>query len=85
MTNDIMSSEKSAVDEEGRDITVIHPLPWRSKYCSNIFSMINKYVDKHRSTQGRRQLKRREHGSPSTRIIPPGNTLPMWVVEETTD
>ena len=88
MRNEMMSSEESGIDEDdGQDITVIHPLIWRSKYCSTMFSKIDKYSYSFKSGLSRRQTKRRKYGSPSTRPIPPGiqSSLPEWAVEEITD
>ena len=38
VTTELMSSEES----EGDDI-VVHPLPWRSKYVTNMFEKIDAY------------------------------------------
>ena len=87
MRNEMLSSEESDVDEEGEGITIVHPLVWRSKYCSSMFSKIDKYSYSLKSALGRRQTKRRKYGSPSTRPPPPGihSSLPEWAFEETTD
>ena len=42
--NELMSSEESGVNGEGEDITIVHPLPWRFKYCSKMFSKIDSYL-----------------------------------------
>ena len=81
-----MSSEESGVDEEG-EVTVIHPLVWRSQYCSSMFNQIDKYSNSLKSSLSRRQTKRRKYGPPSTRPLPPGirSSLPEWAFEEATD
>ena len=87
MRNEMMSSEESDVDEEGEGITVVHLLVWRSKYCSSMFSKIDKYSYSFKSAFGRRQTKRRKYGSPSSRPLPPGvrSSIPEWAVEENID
>ena len=87
MRNEMMLSEESDVDEEGEGIAIVDPLVWRSKYCSSMFSKIDKYSYSLKSALSRLQTKRRKYGSPSTRPPPPGvcSSLPEWAFEEATD
>lgn len=81
LKNEIMSSEESDMDEDGEEIVTVHPLPWRSEYCTRMFGKIDKFVTHHRTPQGRRQMKQRKIGASSTRSPPAEGELPDWSVE----
>lgn len=53
MVNSFMSSEESDIDGD-EEIVTVHPLPWRSKYVSTMFTRIDDYVQKHKTPQARR-------------------------------
>lgn len=76
IVNDCMSSEESGDDE---DTYVVHPLPWRSPYVNTMFAKIDAYSDSKKSPQGRRQMKGRKPGTPSTRPCP--TDLPEWAIK----
>lgn len=80
MKNELMSSEESEVDENGDDVVVVRPLPWRSSYCSRMFSKIDSYTYHKKSSQGKRQMKNRRVGEPSSRVLPTDINVPDWVV-----
>ena len=75
MTSELMSSEES----EG-DSIVIHPLPWRSKYVSNMFEKIDGYCKRKKTSLAKRQTKTRKIGRNSNRLRPIANTheIPDW-------
>ena len=80
MMNEFMSSEESGTDD-GHEVVITKPLPWRSQYCSTMFKRIDDYVDRHRSSQAKRQMKRRHISkSPSSRNKPEGTSVPDWAI-----
>ena len=80
MRNDLMSSEESDTNENGEEIVIVHPPEWRSSYCSKMFSKIDQYIaQKLKTAQGRRQMKKRKVGCPSTRGLP-DEKLPDWSI-----
>ena len=74
ITNDFMSSEESGTEDDN----VIHPLAWRSKYVNTMFSKIDEYIERKKSPQARRQMKKRVSGSQSVRQQP--LQFPDWAV-----
>ncbi len=74
ITNDFMSSEESGED----DTIVVHPLPWRSEYCTKMFRKIDAYCDNHKSPQAKRQKKPRAFGDVSSRPQPKMEEYPSW-------
>ena len=70
-----ISSEESADD----DFIVLHPLPWRSDYVTRMFSKIDAYIINKKSSQAKRQMKRRRLGNISTRPKP--KDAPDWAVK----
>lgn len=76
MTNEFMSSEESGDD----DSLCLHPIPWRSSYVSQMFQKIDSYCANKKSSQARRQMKQRQVGSPSRRLLPNAESVPDWAV-----
>ena len=74
MINDFMSSEESDDDN-----LIVHSLPWRTDYVGQMIERIDKYCDKKKSPQSRRQMKSRLSGSPSSRPTP-SSDAPNWAV-----
>ncbi len=74
MRNDFMSSEESDSD----DTIAVRPLPWRSRYVTLMFQMIDKFQAAKQSPQSRRQTKPRKEGPPSTRAFPRSGDIPDW-------
>lgn len=77
MKVDFMSSEESDVDEE-EDVLVIHDLPWRKPSVKGMFSALDGDASKNKSSQAKRQMKRRVSGGSSSRARP--NSYPKWAV-----
>ena len=50
-----MSSEESGLEDE-EPVIILHPLPWRSNYCTKMFDKIDAYVLKRTSDQAKRQM-----------------------------
>ena len=61
-----MSSEESGEE----DSIIVHPLPWRSEYVNKMFSRIDEYCNKKKSSQALRQMKTRIAGTSSSRPKP---------------
>lgn len=76
MTLDMISSEDSGTDD-GEEVLVVRPLPWRSARVSHMFQEVDRQNLKDKSPQSRRQMKRRVLGENSDR---PQCTseLPQW-------
>ena len=66
ITNDFMSSEESGSDDEN----IVHPLAWRSEYVNTMFGKIDAYVERKKSPQARRQMKKRISGAASSHPAP---------------
>ena len=78
MKTELMSSE----DSDG-DSIVVHPLPWRSKYVTNMFEKIDGYCCRRKSIQAKRQMKARITGGSSVRPTPHTPDTPDWAINNT--
>ena len=68
---EFMSSEESANDDnDGDEVQVVHPLPWRSTRVDAMFHDLDKHALSKKSPQSKHQMKRRDLGSESTRPQP---------------
>lgn len=74
ITKEFVSSEESG----GEDEIIVHPLSWRSKYVSSMFTKIDTSIERKKSPQARRQMKRRTTGASSARPEP--LNAPDWAV-----
>ena len=75
MQNEYMSSEESGDD----DTIVVHPIGWRSEYVNKMFQRIDAYCSSKKSSQARRQTKKRVTGSISSRPKPAVSTI-TWAI-----
>ena len=75
VTTELMSTEESEADG-----IVVHPLPWRSKYVTNMFEKIDTYCIRKKSSHAKRQTKFRKIGSPSSRPQPNNQGIPDWAL-----
>ena len=75
ITHDFMSSEESGSDDKN----IVHPLVWRSKHVSTMFEKIDAYVERKKTPQARRQMKKHVNGSNSLRPEP--LECPGWAKE----
>ena len=80
MTAELMSSEES----DG-DTIVVHPLPWHSKYVTNMFEKIDGYCCRKKSSQAKRQMKARTSGRSSVRPQPHAPEIPDWAITSTAE
>lgn len=64
MTPDMIFSEDSGTDD-GEEVLVVRPLPWRSARGSYMFQEVDRQNLKDKSPQSRRQMKRRVLGENS--------------------
>lgn len=78
MIMDFMSSEESDMDGD-EDVLIVHSLPWRKPSVKKMFSTLDADISRNRSSQSRRQMKRRVMGSASERARP--TTYPKWAVQ----
>lgn len=74
MTIDLMSSEESDKEE---DVIVVRPLHWRSKGTEKMIKTLDDVIQKNRSEQSKRQLKKRVIGEFSDRSRP--DNLQTWI------
>lgn len=79
MKIEVMSSDESA-EEDGEEVLIIHPLPWISAEVVAFKQKMDAEIKKEKSSQARRQTKRRVVGSPSTRPCP-AQGLPSWALK----
>ena len=77
MTLDIMSSEDSTEDD-GDEVLMVRPLPWRSSRVEEMFQEIDKMNLEGKTPQSRRQMKRRVLGEMSRRPRSCNTDLPQW-------
>ena len=77
MTTELMSSEESEDDS-----IVVRPLPWRSKYVTNMFEKIDGYCSRKKSSQAKRQMKARKIGETSSRPKPFNLEIPDWALTD---
>ena len=74
----MMSSEES----EDNEAIAIKPLPWRSELVSEFFEVLDSELMKDRSSQAKRQIKKRKISErPSSREKP--SSMPPWATKET--
>ena len=72
---EMMSSEES--DEGNEEVITLKPLPWRA--VSSLFHRLDGKVEQSKSTQAKRQRKRRVEGSDySLRSRPVRSSVPDW-------
>ena len=76
MKVEMISSDESDVDN-GDEVIVTKPLPWRSANVSQFFSKLDEECRHNKSPHARRQMKPRKCGLPSSRPKPQG--FPDWV------
>ena len=62
-----MSSEESGVDDNGDDILLVKPLPWRSGECNRMFIKIDGYNMACKSPASRRQQKKKQKATEDSR------------------
>ena len=77
MNVDFMSSEESDIDGE-EDVLIVHDLPWRKPSVRRMFSRLDAEVSRNKSSQAKRQMKRRVDGASSSRARP--TSCPKWAV-----
>ena len=76
MSIDIISSKESGYDDK-EDIIIVRPLPWRSTATEKMIKKLDDIIQKKRSEQSKRQLKKRMFGEFSECTRP--ESLPAWV------
>ena len=72
----MMSSEDD--DDEGGETIIIRQLPWRSSTLNNFFLKLDTEAKSQKSSQAKRQMKRRVLGLASTRPKPLNKGIPQW-------
>ena len=78
---DMMTSEES---ESENDVIAVKPLLWRAESVSMFLHRLDEKMEEHKSTQARRQRKRRvESCVCSLRLKPVGVNIPDWAVVKT--
>ena len=71
-----MSSEESGEDE----VITVKPLPWRHPRVDDFLTSLDEKLMSERSSQAKRQMKKRVIGSVSTRPVPTSTSLPLWAL-----
>lgn len=77
LTMAFMSSEESAA-EDGEEVIVVRPLPWRSARFDTILRNLDDLIQRERSPQARCQMKERAVGHDSVRPKPISKEIPSW-------
>ncbi len=75
MKTEYMSSEESDVDRE-EDVLRVHDLLWRKQAVKKMFATLDSESVKRKTSQSKRQMKRRVIGGVSTRPKPV--SIPKW-------
>lgn len=73
---DMMSSEDD--DDEDGEVMIVRQLPWRSSILNNFFLKLDDQSKSQKSSQARRQMKRRVLGLASGRPKPVNKEIPQW-------
>ena len=78
-----MSSEDSGEDQ-GSEVLIVRPIPWRSTYCATMFEKIDKFTTNLKSPMSRRQAKKKLIGSQSTRPLTEATMreAPEWAIQD---
>lgn len=74
---DMMSSEDDD-DDGGGEAIIIRQLPWRSSTLNDFFLKLDMQAMSQKSSQAKRQMKRRILGSASTHPKPVEKGIPQW-------
>ena len=78
----IMSSDDSDYDDEGKEILVTRPLPWLSDSVQHFKHLLDQEILRFKNPQSLRQMKKRVEGAVSTRDAPADSTrYPSWVLQ----
>ena len=81
-----MSSEES--DDGDEEVIEVHPLPWPSDRVTTFLHSLDEKAHVEKSSQARRQMKRRCVGRASSRVRPThddsGEVLPSWLLRSVT-
>lgn len=82
LTVQIMSSDDSDVDDEGKEILVRKPLPWLSDSVQHLKQLLDPEILKQKTPQSLRQMKKRVEENVSTRGLPADSSkYPTWVLQ----
>jgi len=77
-----MSSEESDVDNERKEVLIVHPIPWLADTVNMFKHHLDTEAMKSKSPQSIRQMKNRVEGSPSSRTPPPvSGCHPDWIFQ----
>ena len=79
-TADIISSEESHGDDD--DVVVVKCIPWRSSKVTQFFHSLDEMGTQSKSTQAKRQRKRRILGTVASQRSKPSGVFPAWVLVE---
>ena len=79
LTVELMSSEESDVDEEGKEILIVHQIPWLSDTVNTFKRTLDAQALKLKSPQSVRQMKKRIEGRQSSRPPPAAGCYPDWI------
>ena len=75
---EMMSSEES--DDENDDLITVKPINWRAERVTAFLHRLDSKVETAKSSQAKRQRKRRVVSSESSVRTRPAHTLPDWAV-----
>lgn len=70
LTIELMSSDESDYNDNGKEVLVSYQLPWLSDAVNNFKQVLDRESLKGKMQQSLRQMKPRIEGSPSTRQHP---------------
>jgi hypothetical protein len=87
MIQEMMSSEESGVDEEGKAVILVKDLPWRSDKLGRFFERLDAVQQGNRSEQAIRQSKERILIKATSERGPPRNitSIPRWAFRVNSD
>ena len=77
MKVEYMSSEESDVDGD-EDVLIVRKLPWRKPTVTKMFATLDAETAKKKTSQSKRQMKRRVTGGDSIRSKP--LSAPKWAI-----
>ena len=81
MDIEFMSSEESGMDED-EEVIMVKCLPWRSDQVNELLKRIDDRINRDRSSQARRQVKKRISSLQTSSRAKPGPDYPAWLFKK---
>ena len=79
---EMMSTDESGEDDEGKAVVLVKHLQWRSEKVNRFFSRLDAFIDQGKSEQAHRQTKPRKLVKNKSSPLPPTSLsdIPPWAL-----